>query len=677
MNFQNGLGLTKEPTKLTVFMPFFIYLNLPYSIKRGEIISIQAVIFNYMNTDASATVTMFNENQEFEFVEKTQNQKILAKKITSKANSGTSVKFIIRALKVGYITLKMEALTSNAGDRIEQKLLVLPEGITRYINTAILVDLRSQNKFTKTVDIVVPKDIVPDSLKIEASLSGDILGPTLDNLDKLIKMPYGCGEQNMMFFVPDIIVLDYLTSANKLTSDLEAKIKKFMEEGYQREFIFKRDDGSFSAFGKNDQSGSTWLTAFVARSFNQASKYITVDQNVISQSLAFLQNVQADDGSFPENGVVFHKAMQGGSSSGTGLTSYVLLTFLENGQLAATYKKTIDKAVDNIVKHVSEIDDVYTMSIVAYTLYLAGKTSTADMLLRILDQQANNTDGTRHWDKKSNDLYLTSLSIETSAYALLAYLQANKDTDALLIAKWLISQRNAFGGFESTQDTVVGLLALSKIAARISSKTLSIKIDLKYQNNVKSLNVDLKNALVLQKIELPSTIRSIDITATGTGFTIVQISYHYNINEPKKTNNFILNAKVSTNADYFFTLETCVGLKNMNQSNMAVMEISTPSGYAFDSDSLNSIVGSSSNVKRVEAKNGNTLANVYFDYLQSQIQCMNVNVTKIFDVADQKPASIVVYDYYANDLRSEVFYTPAKVILCDICGPKECPDACK
>ncbi|XP_070508313.1 thioester-containing protein 1 allele R1-like [Chironomus tepperi] len=107
------------------------------------------------------------------------------------------------------------------------------------------------------------------------------------------------------------------------------------------------------------------------------------------------------------------------------------------------------------------------------------------------------------------------------------------------------------------------------------------------------------------------------------------------------------------------------------------MEISTPSGYAFDSDSLNSIVGSSSNVKRVEAKNGNTLANVYFDYLQSQIQCMNVNVTKIFDVADQKPASIVVYDYYANDLRSEVFYTPAKVILCDICGPKDCPDACK
>lgn len=410
-------------------------------------------------------------------------------------------------------------------------------------------------------------------------------------------MPSGCGEQNMLYFVPDIIVLDYLTSSNRLTSEVEAKLKSYMEAGYQRELTYKHDDGSFSAFGKNDPAGSTWLTAFVARSFNQASKYITVDQNVISQSLTFLQNVQADDGSFPENGVVHHKAMQGGSSSGTGLTSYVLLTFLENDELAATYKKTINKAVDNIVMHVNEIEDVYTMSIVSYTLFLAGRTSTANMLLKKLDQQANNTDGTRHWDKKSSDLYITSLSTETSAYALLAYLQALKDTDALLIAKWLVSQRNSFGGFDSTQDTVVGLLALSKVAARISSKTLSIKIDLKYQNTVKLLNVDLKNALVLQKVELPSTIRRIEITATGSGFTIVQISYSYNIKEPKKTNNFVLTAKITSNADYFLTLEICVGLKNMNQSNMAVMEIFTPSGYIFDSESLNGVVGFYSNIK--------------------------------------------------------------------------------
>jgi len=186
MNLQNGLGLTKQPSKLTVFMPFFIYLNLPYSIKRGETIAIQAVIFNYMNDDTSATVTMFNDNQEFKFVERTRNQKKLSKTIKAISKSGTPVKFIIKALKVGYITLKLEATASNAGDRIEQKLLVEPEGIPKYVNEAIFIDLKDQNKFKQTIEIIVPQDFIPDSLKIEASLIGDILGPTINNLDKLM-----------------------------------------------------------------------------------------------------------------------------------------------------------------------------------------------------------------------------------------------------------------------------------------------------------------------------------------------------------------------------------------------------------------------------------------------------------------------------------------------------------
>lgn len=188
LNYKDGLGLTKQSSKLSVFMPFFIYLNLPYSIKRGEIISIQAVIFNYMKDDYQATVTMSNEKQEFEFVENTprSDSEHLTKIINATANSGTSVNFVIKSLKVGYITLKIEASTSVAGDRVEQQLLVEAEGITRYINEAILVDLRNQQTFSRFVDVVVPNDFVPDSLRIEASIIGDLLGPALDNLDNLM-----------------------------------------------------------------------------------------------------------------------------------------------------------------------------------------------------------------------------------------------------------------------------------------------------------------------------------------------------------------------------------------------------------------------------------------------------------------------------------------------------------
>lgn len=64
-----GLGLTKNPSKLEVFQPFFVSLNLPYSIKRGEVVSVPIVVFNYMEQDVNAEVTLHNDDQDFEFVE--------------------------------------------------------------------------------------------------------------------------------------------------------------------------------------------------------------------------------------------------------------------------------------------------------------------------------------------------------------------------------------------------------------------------------------------------------------------------------------------------------------------------------------------------------------------------------------------------------------------------------
>ena len=48
---------------------------------------------------------------------------------------------------------------------------------------------------------------------------------------------------------------------------VKTKATKYMEAGYQRELTYRRDDASFSAFGQSDPHGSTWLTAFVVRSF--------------------------------------------------------------------------------------------------------------------------------------------------------------------------------------------------------------------------------------------------------------------------------------------------------------------------------------------------------------------------------------------------------------------------
>jgi hypothetical protein len=57
-----------------------------------------------------------------------------------------------------------------------------------------------------------------------------------------------------------------------------------------------------------------------------------------------------------------------------------------------------------------------------------------------------------------------SAAVETTAYAMLALIEHGDSLSAGRAGQWLVAQRNAFGGFASTQDTVVGLQALTAYA---------------------------------------------------------------------------------------------------------------------------------------------------------------------------------------------------------------------
>lgn len=191
LDAQNGLGLTKQPSKLTVFQPFFVSLNLPYSIKRGEVVAIQAVVFNYLKTDKTADVTFFNNLNEFEYISaktgsKPSKDKKKSLKIEIPSESGVTVSFLVRPLIAGHVTIRVEATTDVAGDAIENQLIVEPEGVTQYMNKAVFVDLRKNSEFKTTIAIAIPPKVVPGSVKVEASAIGDILGPSIENLNNLM-----------------------------------------------------------------------------------------------------------------------------------------------------------------------------------------------------------------------------------------------------------------------------------------------------------------------------------------------------------------------------------------------------------------------------------------------------------------------------------------------------------
>lgn len=192
-----GLGLTKTQSRVKVFQPFFVTTNLPYSIKRGEVATIPVIVFNYLDYDQQVEVTLFNNDVEFEFTEVNEQENNVkrrrrqlelkrSKSVFIKSQEGVTIPFMVRALKVGHIKIKVTASSSIAGDGLERLLIVEPEGVTRFMNEAMLVDLVNGEEKKFNFNITIPSNAVPDSTKIEVSAVGDIMGNSIENLDKLM-----------------------------------------------------------------------------------------------------------------------------------------------------------------------------------------------------------------------------------------------------------------------------------------------------------------------------------------------------------------------------------------------------------------------------------------------------------------------------------------------------------
>ena len=57
------------------------------------------------------------------------------------------------------------------------------------------------------------------------------MGSALSNLDGLLQMPYGCGEQNMAKFAPNIYIMDYLTNTNQVTEKIKSDALHYIKSG--------------------------------------------------------------------------------------------------------------------------------------------------------------------------------------------------------------------------------------------------------------------------------------------------------------------------------------------------------------------------------------------------------------------------------------------------------------
>jgi CD109 antigen len=185
--------------EMRVFQPFFLSADLPYSAIRGEEFPLKVALYNY--TDSAQEFQVDIEAQPwFELLDEA------AKTVTVGPNDTGGVEFKIRPTGVGTQTVKVTARSSETADAVIKSIILEPEGVQReQIANGVLTP-----GVTKNIDLPLPEGVVPDSQRAYLAITGSLLAQTIEGLDQLLQMPYGCGEQNMLLFAPDTYIPKYL-----------------------------------------------------------------------------------------------------------------------------------------------------------------------------------------------------------------------------------------------------------------------------------------------------------------------------------------------------------------------------------------------------------------------------------------------------------------------------------
>ncbi|XP_058448417.1 thioester-containing protein 1 allele S3-like isoform X2 [Malaya genurostris] len=666
-----GLGLINQPQSFIVNQQFYIVVNLPYSIKRDEVTLIQVTVFNFLGNTLTTDVTLFNKNDEIEFVEKSSNDTTRrTKAIIVPTSNGKPISFMIKAKKLGEIAIKVEARNLLKSDAAEHMLRVTPESRLHEKNEARFIELDSYGTQRFDIPIDIPQNIDEGSSRIMFTLDSDILGTAIKNLESLIRLPSGCGEQNMLNFVPNIVVLDYLSETGTIEESVKTKAINYLQSGYQNQLKYKLSSGAFSVW-PNNHPGSTFLTAFVAKSFKIAAKYIDVDLATVKKAFEWLSNNQKPDGRFDEVGQVIHADMQGGlRSSNFALTAYVLIAFLENADIAMEHNLKLKRTVQYLANNFPYMTDEYDLALTTYAMSLYRHPSREDYLNKLLENSIfNKTLQVRYWNRHP-------VSVEVAGYALLSYVTQGRFVDATPIMRWLNQQRFGLGGFPGTQDTFVGMKALAKFAAKTSAHRNDYRVEVLHKPARKhTVDIDKTMAFAVQERELPSHIRHAQITVTGIGHGVLQVAYQYYMNIQNDKPSFKLDVEMLNTTTYNVQhLQVCtkyIPKEAYQRSNMALIEIFFPSGLVAEADAVQDL-SPQKEIRRTELRFAATSVVVYYDNLGTETNCFKVTAYRRFKVAMHRPAHVVVYDYYDRDRFAIKTYEGKVMQLCDICEDEDC-----
>lgn len=586
--------LGASQSEIRVFQPFFVDVNLPVALTRGDEVAVPVVVHNHLDKPQTVTLTV-NDAPWFERLD------AAIKAVALRPGEVRSVAYRLRVRKVGDHHLQVTAQGSGVADSVKRAVTVVADG--RRVDHVVNGTLTQP----ASIDIEVPTEAIEGSARSIVKIYPSSFSQLVEGLDAIFQRPYGCFEQTSSTTYPNLLALDYLRRTKTSAGAVEAKAREYIHLGYQRLLSFEVEGGGFDWFGH--PPANRILTAYGLMEFEHMARVYDVDRTVIERTRNWLLRQQAADGSWdPES-----HALEGNPTRGNGdlerlsSTAYIAWAVFGSGEGREQAGRTLDFL---LARSPGSIDDPYALALVSNALMAIEPSGlkAAPYIERLEASKQTSNGGTRVWWRQppagSTMFYGAGQSgnIETTALATLALLSANHSPETIRGAlAWLIEQKDGSGTWGSTQATVLALKALIAGTGQPSGGERPRRIQMTLNGKkLPEIVLGADEAQVMRQVDVSDQVRPgrqilqlVDRSETAAGFQFVS-SYHAPESSvrPKESGLSVDVTYDRQKVRVSGTLTATAMVENQTDraAPMIIVDLPIPAGFMLETDSFAKLV---------------------------------------------------------------------------------------
>ncbi len=492
---------------ITVFQDFFVDVNFPASLTRGDEITFPIAVYNYLETEQTVDVELQADDWYTPLGATTTS-------VTLAPGEVRGLGFPVRVNDVGLQSLTVVATGGDKADAVARKVRVVPDG-----RAYPVAQSGSMESPSATHPVSFPDNTVPGSEQLYVDIYPAFLAQAVQGMDSILATPNGCFEQTTSSAWPNVLVTEYMQETGQITPEIELKAESLMSAGYQRLLTFEHAAGGFSWFGEQDPAPFLSVTAFGIMEFADMSRVHEVDQAMLTRTVQWMEGQQKADGSFEGDKSEFF-TFHTSSVRNTAFTAWALASVESNSP-------AVGRALDYVKANLGSDSDAYTLGIVANAFATgAPNDSFLDDVLSNLEA-LKKTDGDNiYWDTgdTQTNFYGAGGDAEVSSTALVAHAMLlsgayPSSVDGAL--SFLTSKKDANGNFGSTQATIWALRTLllsAKKGTEGAVGTLVVSFD---HEVIQSVELTEDRSDVMTRVDLSGLAKAGDHDVTidfaGTG----------------------------------------------------------------------------------------------------------------------------------------------------------------